>query len=199
MSDAPTSRRYPVILVLCLVLVLALGSFWSLEVTRRSAQNTAPAAARSAPDYFIENFRFAKIAANGKAEYLITGELLTHYPLDDSNTIDNPLLKRFYDQRPPISVTAKRAKINKDQSEIHLYDQVKLEKPASPNSNSYLVESEYMLALPDDDLVKTDKPVMIRMGMSTLTGVGMIADNSKQALTLESNTHATYVPAPRRK
>lgn len=199
MSDARTSRRYPVILVLCLVLVLALGSFWSLEVTRRSARDTAPATVRSAPDYFIENFRFAKIAANGKAEYLVTGELLTHYPLDDSNTIDNPVLKRFYDQKPPIIVTAKRGMINSDQSEIHLHDQVKLERPASPDSNSYLVESEYMLALPDDDLVKTDKPVMITMGMSTLTGVGMIADNSKQALTLQSNAHATYVPAPRRK
>lgn len=199
MSEARTSRRYPVILVLCLVVVLALGSFWTLEVTRRSASNTTPAAARSAPDYFIENFRFAKIAANGKAEYLVTGERLTHYPLDDSNTIDNPLLRRFSDQRPPITVTAKRAMINSDQSEVHLYDEVKLEKPATPDSNSYSVESDYMLALPNDDLVKTDKPVMIRMGTSTLTGVGMIADNSKQALTLQSKVNAIYVPAPRRK
>jgi len=199
MSTAHTSRRYPAILVLCLVLVLALGSFWSLEATRRAASNSAPPTARSAPDYFIEHFRFAKIAINGKAEYLVTGARLTHYPLDDANTIDKPLLKRFSEQGPPITVTAERAMINSDQSEVHLYDQVRLEKPASPGSDGFSAESEYMLALPNDDLVKTDKLVMLKMGISTLSGVGMIADNSKQTLTLQSQVEAHYVAVPRRK
>ncbi len=185
-------RRYPALLLLAFGSLLAAISFWALEVAQRGGDEARPQTARTEPDYFIEDFSYTRLAPNGKAQYLITGKKLVHYPADDSNVIEHPTVRSFSAKSSPMTLQAQRAKITKQQRELHLYDGVRLERPQARGADTLVVESDYMLALPDDDLVKTDRPVVIRVGESRLTGTGMVADNARHQLTLQSKVTGFY-------
>jgi lipopolysaccharide export system protein LptC len=192
-SDARAVRRFRLVMVMALMIALALGSFWILEVMRRSSSDYVPNVARSEPDFYVEKFSYVKMSRTGAARYHISGARLTHNPLDDSYDIELPVINnKSGSNGSPTTVRAERARVDSDNSKVHLYDNVQLERPASPNSERLQVKSEYMLVLPDDDVVQTDKPVEINLGQSKLNGTGMFANNATRELRLSSNVHGTY-------
>ncbi len=185
-------RRYPALALLAGGLALALLSFWALEMTRRSGDDMPTDKARTEPDYYVENFSYIKVAASGTAEYVIKGARLVHHPVDDSSTIDQPFVKSYSAERPPMTLRARRAKVNGDHSELHLYEQVRMDRPEARGTDNLSVESEYMLVLPDADKVKSNQRVVIKLADSTLTGTGMLFDNAQHQLTLQSRVTANY-------
>jgi lipopolysaccharide export system protein LptC len=192
-SDARTVRRFRLAVVMALMIGLALGSFWILEVMRRTSGDYVPKVARSEPDFYVEKFSYVKMSKAGTGRYHISGARLTHNPLDDSYDIELPVINNHGDGNgPPLTVRAERARVDSDNSKVHLYDNVKMDRPASPNSERLQVKSEYMLVLPDEDVVQTDKPVEINLGPSQLNGTGMFANNATRELRLSSNVHGTY-------
>lgn len=192
MNDARTARRFRLAVILSLLSALALGSFWLFEVMRRATDGTTQDAKRTEPDFYVENFSYIKISSTGKAQYHISGTRLTHNPQDDSYDITLPVVRNVRGEEPPITIRSERATVNNDNSQLHLYDNVHMDRPPSPQNEPLHVTSEYMLVLPDDDIVKTDKPVQITLGNSTLTGTGMLANNATRELHLASNVHGTY-------
>jgi lipopolysaccharide export system protein LptC len=94
-----------------------------------------------------------------------------------------------------MTLRARTAKITADQKEIHFYDNVTLERPQTRGGDSLRVDSDYMLALPNQDIVKTDKRVVIQLGTSRMEGTGMIADNGKHQMNLQSQVRGHYEPS----
>jgi len=185
-------RRYPALLLLAAASLLAGLSFWALEITRRSAGDTREPTVRTEPDYFIEDFTYTRMSVSGKAQYVISGKKLIHYPKDDSSAVEQPSMRSYSSLRDPMTLRSRSAKITADQKELHFYDDVILERPQTRGTESLRVDSDYMLALPKQDIVKTDRKVLIRLGTSRMEGTGMIADNGKHQLNLQSNVSGHY-------
>jgi lipopolysaccharide export system protein LptC len=193
MRDARTGSRFRVALIMALMISLALGSFWVLEIMRRSNGDAGSNAVRTQPDFYVEKFSYVKISKTGDAQYHISGARLTHNPQDDSYDIRQPVINNSNDNNmSPVTVHAERAHVESDNSKVHLYDNVHLDRPASPKNEHLHVTSDYMLVLPDDDVVQSDKPVEITLGQSKLTGTGMFANNATRELRLSSNVHGKY-------
>lgn len=193
MSDARSGRRFRFAVTMALMIALTLGSFWVLEVMRRSSSDYVPKEARSEPDFYVENFSYIKLSKTSNARYHISGSRLTHNPLDDSYDIQLPVINNDGNgNEAPITVRAERGRVDSDNTKVHLYENVRLDRPATKRSGPLQVRSEYMLVLPDDDVVQTDKPVEITMGQSKLNGTGMFANNATRELRLSSNVHGTY-------
>lgn len=190
-------RHYPALVLLVGGAALALLSFWALEMTRRSGDDVPAEKTRTEPDYYVDNFSYVKVATSGSAEYVIKGKRMEHHPADDSNTITQPFVKSYSAGRAPMTLHARRAKTNSDHSELHLYEQVRLDRPEAHGAENLSVESDYMLVLPNTDVVKSDQRVVIKLGDSTLTGIGLLADNARHQLSLQSRVSATY-PHPLR-
>lgn len=184
-------------LLVALAAGLALGSFWLLEVSRKAAETSAPGAARSAPDYYIDNFTFTRMSESGQPLYRISGDKLTHYPLDDSSEITHPLLHRLDKDKPPMTIHADRARIEDDNSKIHMYGDVNVDRPATPMAKYFHLQSEYLLVLPDEDVVQTDRPVRLVLDKSRLNGVGMYANNATREFRLNQRVQGTYPPRAR--
>lgn len=199
MKRSPGGFRFRMVAIIAPLIALALGSFWLFEVMRRAGEEAMPAAERKEPDFYVENFSYVKIGKTGKAQYHFSGAKMTHNPQDDSYDIALPVINSVGKEngRGPMVVRADRATVNSDNSQIHMYDNVRLDRPATADAQAMQVRSEYMLVLPDDDIVKTDKPVKIAVGQSVLTGTGMLANNATRELQLSSNVHGTY-QAPQR-
>ncbi len=187
------SRRLPALLLLITGTLLAAGSFWLLEVTRRSDDTGAQQEKRTEPDYYAEDFRYTKVAPNGQAEYVVEGKKLVHTPADDISHVDQPVLYSYSKERPPMTLRSNTARINGDHSEVHLHGKVHLERPQARGNETMTVDSDYMLVLTNKDIVKTDRPVHITLGKSTLDGVGMVADSREQQVSLLSRVNGTYI------
>lgn len=187
-----TTRRFRLLVVLAPLIGIALGSFWLLEVMRRSADVDVPARMRTEPDFYVDRFSYVKVSPEGRPEYRFSGERMTHNPQDDTYDIRKPLFSSIAEGRSPTTLRAERAHVSNDNSEVHLYDNVHMDRPASGNSQELQVKSEYMLLLPDDDVVRSDKQVVITLGPSILTGTGMYANNAARELRLNSSVHGTY-------
>ena len=174
------------------LVVLALASFWLYEVMRRATDAAEPSPERSEPDFYVEKFSYVKLSKTGTAQYHFSGERLTHNPQDDSYDIVNPVVNNISNADAPMTIRAKRARVNSDNSQVHLYDNVRMDRPGSATVEPVRIRTEYMLVLPDDDVMKTDKAVEITTDRAKLTGVGMVANNATGEFNLTSNVHGTY-------
>lgn len=185
-------RRLPALLTLAVVLLLAGGSYWALEVAQRPEASAPTRTARTDPDYIIDQFSYVAVAPGGKAKYVIEGERLLHDPVSDSSLVEQPRLRSYTPQRGPMTLRSKTAHINRDHSEIRLLDEVHLERPQTRDQEALIVDTDFMLVLPNQDVFRTDRAVRAHLGDSMLNGVGMVADNRQRTLTLNSRVSATF-------
>jgi lipopolysaccharide export system protein LptC len=192
-----SANRFRVVALLVLTASLALGSFWMLEAMRKSAGSDTENANQNDPDYYVENFQFVRVSNTGQAQYSISGQRLTHFPADDTHKIDQPIVKSLTPERPPMQATSKTATVDRINSKIHMYNAVHLDRAATADRERLQLNSEYLLLLTDEDIMRTDQPVTITLGASVLKGTGMVANNATGELRLASNVNVTYRPPPR--
>ena len=181
------------------MLLLAAGSFWLLKKFQQSESGGPVPARAGEPDYTMEDFRYTSAGKDGKVSYLLEGELLSHYPDTDHSIVRQPRLTSYSPDRPPMTLRSESARINGDRSEVHLHDKVLLRRPPARGDSELTVDSEYMLLLTKQDLVKSDREVHAHQGNSSLVGTGMVADNAQRTLTLHSQVSATFTQPPRAK
>lgn len=192
MNGAPTGRLR-VWTLAALAAGLALASLWIVEVMRTRTEQSLPRPARTAPDYYVDGFRFVQMAENGQPSYTVSGEKLTHFPADDSAEIIRPVVRNLDAGKPAMSIVADRARSVEGNTKVHLHGNVRAERPATAQQERLLITSEYMLALPNEDIVKTDKPVTIRLGQSVIKGAGATANNATRQVEVTGNVRGTYI------
>ena len=195
MSSANGVIRFRVGVVLVLSGVLALGSFWVLQVQRKRAEDETPSVPRIAPDFYVHKFTFVKMAKSRVARYNISGDELVHNPQDDSYEITRPIINQFANGRPPMSMHADRALVNSDNSKVQMIGNVDIDRPQFEVSQHFHLKTPTLTLLPDDDIMKTDAAVDILLGTTTLRGTGMVANNAARQLDLASHTHGKFVSA----
>ncbi|HEX2604453.1 MAG TPA: LPS export ABC transporter periplasmic protein LptC [Oxalicibacterium sp.] len=184
-----------IVILIVVSAALALGSLWFVQVMQHKSEDMFPAKQRTEPDYYVEKFNFVRTGPNGDAHYTLSGTRMTHNPQDDSYFIDNPVMHSYSNTRPPMLIRSDTATVENDSTEVHMHDNVLVDRPAGPNSPHFQLKSNYLLALPDEDIVKTPNPVQIVQGTSTLTGTGMFANNATGEFRLSGNVHGHYIPA----
>ncbi len=200
-----SADRFRTWLAVFLLALVVLGSFWKLEILRRNDnEGNSRASARSEPDYYVEKFSFIRLPNNGKANYLITGDRLTHHPVNDDFEIKQPRINSFDANKAPLNIRADRAIVeqknmvmtpSREHDQIHLQGNVQAERPETANSTYMKLQSEYLLLLPDDNKMKTDQAVSLITSSSEIHAIGMIADNSTQQIQLLSKVRASFSKA----
>lgn len=191
MRDNRRHLRSAVMVVL--LAVLALGSFWLFELVRRDDSDQGAKVQRTEPDFYLENFSYVKISrTTGRTSYHFSGAKLVHNPQDDSYDITAPVVTNRAEGKPTTVLRGDRGTANSDYSEVNLYDNVRMDRAASADSQEMRLRSSHLLILPDEDVVQTDVPVEITVGTSVLNGKGMWANNATRELRLASSVHGTY-------
>lgn len=192
-AGSRSARRVRLLLIIGMLTVLALGSFWVREVMRRGINDGFPETARQDPDYYIEKFMFIKMSRIGNVRYDIAGVRLTHYPLNDSYEIQQPILHGRSNPQSPMTMRAEKAIVDEGNSKIHMMSKVQVDRPESAGAERFHLNSEYLLILPDDDVMQTDQAVDMTLGQSRMTGVGMSINNATREFRLLNQAHASFV------
>ncbi|MFZ6814154.1 LPS export ABC transporter periplasmic protein LptC [Undibacterium sp. Rencai35W] len=203
MKYAFSLDRFRIWLAVAVLAMIALGSFWVLEVLRRNDdEGNSRSSARSEPDYYVEKFNFIKLSNNGQANFHVAGDRLTHHPRYDNFEIQQPRINSFDEDKTPVTIRADKAVVEqknaqgqtsqqppRESDEIHLYGNVNMERPDSATAKFMRLQTEYLLLLPDVNTMKTDKAVALYTERSETHAIGMIANNATQEVQLLSKVH----------
>lgn len=197
MKNLRSTYRLRFMLLLVLFVMAALGSIWMVQVMNRDTDELLPKPTRVEPDYYVEKFNYVQMSPTGQPRYNISGDLLTHNPVDDSFDIQKPVVHSLDQEKPPMNLRADRGRVEDDNSKVHLYGNVNADRPKTVMAEKFHLKSEYLLLLPDDDVMQTDLPVDLTLGQSTLQGTGMSFNNSTRVLKMFSNVHGVFPPKAR--
>jgi lipopolysaccharide export system protein LptC len=192
-----TAHRWRLLALMLAGVFFVFGSFWLLQVMRGDERGPNVNVGND-PDYIIDNFSFVRMSETGQPRYVISGERLTHRPADNTSVIDKPVVQSMSTDHPHMTMTANTAHVNQDQNQIDLAGNVDISRPGSKTSQPLRIRTEALTVLPDEEISKTDKPIEMKLGAASVTGVGMVANNATQQLTLGGRGRIIYPPrAPR--
>ncbi len=192
MSNGQTTNRFRLAFILAIFGAVALGSFWLLEGIRKGTEDSMTAKQRSGPDYYVEKFSFVRMSTTGQPKYKVAGKHLAHLALDDSYQIVLPIVQSITNNQAPITAHADKASIEDKRKKITLNGNVIVDRQASKDNEKFHLATDSLVLLPDDEIMKTDLPVFINLGNSTLSGTGMLANNTTQQLQLLSKVHGIF-------
>ncbi len=176
---------------LLLMLALAAASLW-LERTVQAPERNNSGKTRHDPDFVAEEFGITKIGVAGKPEYILSAARMLHYPDDESTDILAPRLVQHHDHATPVVIRADRGMITKNGAETNFHGNVVVLREAGRGKSELRVQTEYLQIVPDRDLARTDKPVIITEGRSRLSGVGLEFNNKTRQFTLQSQVRGTF-------
>ncbi len=171
-----------------------LGITYWLEQQVRPESAGAAAAPRHEPDGVMENFSAVRMNEQGRPRFVMAAARMTHYPDDDSSTLDTPRLTSLSAERPAIHVVARRGMIAGNGDEVRLYDDVEVLREADAGRDELTLQTDYLRILPDRDWADTDRPVLIFDGRNTINGVGMEMDNKARTVKLLSQVRSVHEP-----
>lgn len=181
--------------LLLLSLIGLLGVTYWLNMQTRTEPPKARTDTRLSIDALMENFSATKMDAQGKPHFMVSAKQLHHYPEDDSTTLDEPVLTTLSNEGIAIHTTAKQGRIIGKGEEVVLNDQVEMLRDASAQQDKLTLQTEYLQMLPDQNLITTDRPVMLTDAHITVHAVGMEMDYKLRTFKLLSRVRSEYVPA----
>jgi lipopolysaccharide export system protein LptC len=188
-----TAHRWRLLLLMLFAVFCAFGSFWLVQVMQGD-DNTPGAGAGNEPDYIIDNFSWVRMSEAGKPRYVISGDRLTHRPADNTALVEKPVVQNLTAEHPPMTMTAEHALVSQNQNQIDLTGNVDIQRPAGKDSQPLRIRTQALTVLPDEDIVKTDKPIDMKLGASSVNGVGMLANNATQQVHLGGRGQIIYPP-----
>jgi lipopolysaccharide export system protein LptC len=176
---------------LLLMLALAAASLW-LERAVQSPERDKSGKSRHDPDFLAEDFSITKIGAAGRPDYVLSASRLLHYPDDESTDIVAPRLVQRHEQAPPVVIRADRGSIAKNGAEAEFRGNVVVLRERGQDKSELRIQTEYLQIVPDSNLARTDRAVIITEGRSRLSGVGMEFNNKTRQFALLSRVRASF-------
>ncbi|MBM3351279.1 MAG: LPS export ABC transporter periplasmic protein LptC [Betaproteobacteria bacterium] len=177
---------------LLLLFLLAGITFW----INRAVQPVAPkidGSSRHDPDYIMTDFVTTQTDANGKLRYKLAAKEMRHFPDDDSTELQRPRYTQFETDKPYTQVHALRGYVSSDGEDVELVDQVRVIRQAFAGKGEMTVDTEHLNIRPNDELVTTASPVIIRQAPKTVIyATGMEYEKKKRTLTLKHKVKAHY-------
>jgi len=171
---------------------MALITFWINKTVEQQAPKV-DGSQRHDPDYFMENFTTKQTGIDGKLRYILVAKKMTHYPDDDSTVLEQMQFTQYDEDAPYTRIVGDRANISSDGEEIEVIDNVVVTREAFEGKGEMQIFTDRLTLLPDLEIVKTERPVVIKQVPDTLIhATGMIFDKGKKTLRLLSNVKAHY-------
>jgi len=190
--------RFAAALSVAILGTLAAVSYYLAETTDRLRLPQRAGAERHEPDYFAEQVALTRLDRSGTPTFRLSADRMRHYPDDGTSEFDDPLLVSLEPDRPLVTLRAERGRSTSEGQRTELFDNVVLTRAGSGQQPTLRVETEYALLLRDENIARSDKPVRVVYGDSSLTGIGMEFNNATRVLNVLSNVRGVWAAPPKR-
>ena len=141
----------------------------------------------------MENFVTMQTDTTGKLRYVLAAAKMVHYPDDDSTVLEQPKFTQYSTDKPYTKIEGLRANVSSNGEEIEILDNVVVVRQAFAGKGEMQVLTDKLTLFPNQDLAKTDRPVVIKQAPKTVIhATGMIYDKNKKTLQLFKRVNAHY-------
>jgi lipopolysaccharide export system protein LptC len=177
---------------LILATFLAVITFW-INLTVEQQGPKVDGSNRHDPDYTMNNFVTTQTDITGKLRYVLAASEMLHYPDDDSTVLHRPRYTQYTVNKPYTQIEALRGYVSSNGEEVELVDNVKVVRQAFEGKGEMQVLTEKLVILPDQELAKTNSPVLITQAPKTvIRAKGMVFDKQNQTLKLFNRVKVHY-------
>jgi lipopolysaccharide export system protein LptC len=184
--------RSTIFFPLVLAILLALITFW-INFTVEQSGTKIDGRTRHDPDYTLNNFVNTHTDLTGKLHYVIAATEMVHFPDDDSTVLQRPRFTEFTINKPYMQIEGLRGYVSSNGEEVEMIDNVKVVRQAFEGKGEMQVLTEKLTIFPNQDLVKTNSPVVIKQAPKTvITATGMIYDKNSRTVQLLSKVRVHY-------
>jgi len=184
--------RSAIVFPLVLLIFLAVLTFWINKAVQPS-QPKLDGSSRHDPDYTMSKFVTTQTDIKGDLRYKLAAVEMRHFPDDDTTELQRPRYTQFTVNKPYTQVEGLRGYVSSNGEEVQLFDNVKVTRPAFGEKGESTVETDYLHIRPNEELVTTDRPVVIRQAPKTVIyATGMIYEKKNKTVTLLHNVRAHY-------
>jgi lipopolysaccharide export system protein LptC len=177
----------PVVLLALLVLTAPLWLGQSLRTP--SSQEGGP---RRLPDYVAENFSAVEMGEDGTTRHMLLAKKLVHYADDDTTDLEQPYFIETTPGKPAVQIKSDRAKISGNNENIYLTGNVMLFRNAGKGREETALTTSSLHLIPNDDIAKTDKPVVITEKNAVIKAIGMEMNNRTNVTQLWSQVKVLH-------
>ncbi len=185
-------NRTAIIFPLVLAGLMALLTFWIYRTVEQQGPKN-DGSNRHDPDYIMQNFVTTQTDTDGKLRYMLAASKMTHYPDNDSTILELPKFTQYAVDKPYTKIKGKFANVSSDGEEIEVIDDVVVVRQATADKGEMQVLTDKLVIFPNEDLAKTDRPVVIKQAPKTVIhATGMIYDKNKKTLQLLKRVNAHY-------
>jgi lipopolysaccharide export system protein LptC len=158
------------------------------EPTKPDSQN------RHDPDAIIENFTATKLDEQGAPNFIMAATQMLHYPDDDSTSLEMPRVTMLSAEQPTIHAVAKHGDISSKGDVIILHGDVEVLRESSAKLSGLTLQTDYLRIIPDQDLINTNRPVVVVDAHNIFHATGLEMDNKTRTLKLLSQVRSEHVP-----
>jgi lipopolysaccharide export system protein LptC len=180
------------------VLTLLAGvSMWLDRVTQQPAATRAEKIHEA--DFSADKLTVRRFDLTGKIQYILVADRMVHYADDETTELVRPRLS--YLNRPePVWVESNFARVSKDGDTVVLSDNVFVRRDAVAGKPESTLRTEEMTVWPDDEKMRSDKPVVLTQGKTVINADRMESDNIVGEVRLQGQVRGTIyrnTPTPK--
>ena len=187
-----TKVRSAIAFPIALLSVLGILTAW-INYTVQPPAPKLDGSSRHDPDYIVSNFVTTQTDVNGQIRYQLAAAEMKHFPDNDGTDLIKPRYTQYTVGKPYTRVEGMQGQVSSNGERIQLSKQVKVTRQAFAEKGEMTVETDYLDILPNEDLVKTDQPVVIKQAPKTVIyATGMIYEKDKKTVTLLHKVRAHY-------
>jgi lipopolysaccharide export system protein LptC len=185
-------NRTTILFPLVLAGFMALLTFWINKTVEQQGPKT-DGSNRHDADYIMENFVTKQTNETGKLRYILAAEKMTHFPDDDSTVLTQPTFTQYTTDKPYTNIKGDHANVSSNGEEIEVLENVVVIREGTAGKGEMQVLTDKLTLFPNQDLAKTDSPVVIKQAPKTVIhATGMIYDKRKKTIQLLKKVNAHY-------
>ena len=145
------------------------------------------------PDYFVEDFNATAFDVAGAPRYRLNAVRMTHYLDDDTAELVAPRFVREGGAgMARVVVRSLRGLVSPDGEDVYFLGDVRMLQERPNGGTPLELTTEYLRVIPDIDLIRTNKPVLLKDGRGELRGGAMVADGKRRTLELTGRVKGVY-------
>jgi len=185
-------KRY-VLLVMTLLFGLALVG---VDQYTRELNISNTQASDSEPDYYGEQLYSREYSEVGQLSQTLSALASQHFPLRQVTEFTAPVIESTDDSGDTWQVVAERGELIDRENVLQLRQQVEI-RPLnqSDDRKNVVIQTEALDYYTEQQLARTDLPVVVTSPDTRITAVGMTIDLKRQRMEFLSEVQTFYVPA----
>lgn len=171
--------------------LLALLGLWLNQLTHRPVV-VDNGGFNHEPDTIVENFDALAFNQAGNPLHRLKAARLTHFMDDDTTVLETPRFSVLDLDSARTEVTARRGQVSNNGQHIHFLGDVRLTRKNQEGRPPLTLETEYLWVTPDTGIMRTDKPVTLKQGGTTIHAGKLLANNQNKEIALSGGVHGSH-------